>query len=162
MLVRSLLYLTQPESRANGHPHSASCRLETEHGQQGRWRIWWCHQQTCFGAQRQLYLGLVTMATDLSVFGSKLHPHVKDLSTNPVIRNGFIPGSQCSLSKIYVSSSDTSANIEKKKVGVRSGVLRMIMSAHSQQICVTYPKSSPILGINLNILFTVQALYCDP
>lgn len=61
MPVGSLLYLTQPESRATGRPRSAACCPERERGQRGRWRIWWCHQRTCFGALRQLYLGLATI-----------------------------------------------------------------------------------------------------
>lgn len=51
------------------------------------------------------------MATDLSVLGSKLHPQVKDRSTNPVIKNDFIPGSLKYMSLLL----DPSANIEKKK-----------------------------------------------
>lgn len=35
----SLLYLKQPESRANGRPHSVSCRPGRERGRQGRWQI---------------------------------------------------------------------------------------------------------------------------
>lgn len=54
MPVWSLLYLKQPASRANGRPHSASCRPEREREQRGTWRIGWCRQRTCFDVLWQL------------------------------------------------------------------------------------------------------------
>lgn len=57
--VEAYLGLQEREGRASSQSQSLVFHPAEVLEQQGTWKIWWCHQQTCFGLRGQLNLDCI-------------------------------------------------------------------------------------------------------